>query len=178
MKMPEPGTEADFRWRAYQCRTNADAFDLQAAGIWDLAADALRDARPPAADAGEVRERDTSGFDLMAAIIRHMDDDLSFVADQMPAEDLQRFYRLRDEAREWLIAEGARIDATLLSPPFLAENAKKEGFREGVEAAAKVADELANVPAVGSTPTDKFHNRIERTMARTIAKAIRAIEGE
>lgn len=50
-----------------------------------------------------------------------------------------------------------------------------KSFREGVEAAAKVADELSNVPAVGSTPADKFHNRIERTMARTIAAAIRAL---
>lgn len=55
MKMSERGTEADFRWRAFQCRTNADAFDLQAAGIWDLAADALRDRTRPAADAGEVQ---------------------------------------------------------------------------------------------------------------------------
>lgn len=48
-------------------------------------------------------------------------------------------------------------------------------YREGVEDAARVADELANVPAVGHSPADKFHNRIERTMARTIAAAIRKL---
>lgn len=31
----------DFRWRANQCRTNADAYSPEAAAIWDLAADAL-----------------------------------------------------------------------------------------------------------------------------------------
>jgi hypothetical protein len=31
----------DFRWRANQCRTNADAYSPEAATIWDLAADAL-----------------------------------------------------------------------------------------------------------------------------------------
>jgi hypothetical protein len=31
----------DFRWRANQCRTNLDAYDSNAAAIWDLAADAL-----------------------------------------------------------------------------------------------------------------------------------------
>ena len=56
MKMPdEVGTEADFRWRAYQCRTNDMAFDPQAAAIWDFAADAVRDraATPTPSEKGE-----------------------------------------------------------------------------------------------------------------------------
>lgn len=43
MQNPEVGTEADFRWRAEQCRTNLDAYDATAASVWDLAADAVRE---------------------------------------------------------------------------------------------------------------------------------------
>jgi hypothetical protein len=49
---------ADFRERARICRTNADAFDTNAAAIWDMAADAAEKLSSRQPDLVEVEAAD------------------------------------------------------------------------------------------------------------------------
>ncbi len=120
-----------------------------------------RSPRPPAADAGEMRSaRDL--FEIMRPCFHYA---------KRGTPDGGAFER--SETGRLLMKGCEKI--ALLSPTFLAENAKNEGFREGVEASAKVADGFRQ--SQHDVEMCECGNVDQAEYRANLAAAIRAIEG-